>query len=112
MISSCGELGWLDHIAHIMRKSAAWMTLWDDRILEIIRNEESGNATDLSENKYIRVSRTQVGRRLRKLADHGLLKPLGNGVYIITEQGEQYLDGKIDADELPNLSEGEGTANA
>jgi len=95
-----------------MRKSAAWMTLWDDRILEIIRNEESGNATDLSENEYIRVSRTQVGRRLRKLADHGLLKPLGNGVYIITNQGEQYLDGEIDADELPDTADEDGKASA
>ena len=95
-----------------MRKSGAWMTLWDDRILEIIRNSESGNATDLSDHKYIRVSRTQVGRRLRKLADHGLLKPLGNGVYIITEQGEQYLDGEIDADELPDTADGDSKASA
>lgn len=95
-----------------MRKSAAWMTLWDDRILEIIRNSESGNATALSNHKYIRVSRTQVGRRLRKLADHGLLKHLGNGVYIITEQGEQYLDGEIDADELSDTTNGDSKASA
>jgi len=46
------------------------------------------------------------------LADHGLLKPLGNGVYVITEQGEQYLDGEIDADELPDTAEGDGKASA
>jgi len=88
------------------------MTIWDDRILEIIRDSESGNATDIAKNKYVRVSRPTVTRRLSKLAEHGLLRELGNGVYIITEQGRQYLDGEIDADELPDLSEGEGTANA
>jgi len=102
----------MDEIDVIMRKSGAWMTIWDDRILEIIRDSDSGNATEIANNKYVRVSRSTVTRRLSKLAEHGLLKDLGNGVYIITEQGEQYLDGKIDADELPNLSEGEGTANA
>lgn len=88
------------------------MTLWDDRILEIIRNSDSGNATDLSKHDYIRVSRSQVSRRLKKLAEHGLLKDLGNGVYIITQQGEQYLDGEIDAGELPDTAGEDSRANA
>jgi len=88
------------------------MTLWDDRLLEIIRDSGSGNPSELAENEYIRVTRSQVGRRLRKLADHGLLKALGNGVYIITEEGEQYLDGEIDADELPETTNGDGKASA
>ena len=87
------------------------MTLWDDRILEIIREEESGSPKQLSDNKYIRVSRSQVSRRLKKLAEHGLLNDLGNGVYIITEQGEQYLDGEIDADELPDTADGDSKAS-
>lgn len=54
----------------------------------------------------------QVGRRLRKVADGGLLKPLGNGVSEITEQGKQYLDGEIDADELPATVDGDSKASA
>jgi len=95
-----------------MRKSSAWMTLWDDRLLEVIHDEGASRPADLVDHKYIRVSKSTVSRRLRKLADHGLLQHLGNGVYSITPKGGQYLQGELDADELPDLSEGEDTANA
>ena len=88
------------------------MTLWDDRLLEVIHAEGASRPADLVDHKYIRVSKSTVSRRLRKLADHGLLQHLGNGVYSITSEGEQYLEGDLDADELPDMSEGEGTANA
>lgn len=41
-----------------------------------------------------------------------MLNHLGNGVYVITEIGEEYLDGEIDADELPDASEENGAASA
>jgi predicted transcriptional regulator len=87
------------------------MTIWDDRLLELIREKGSGSPSELADTKIIRVSRQHVSRRLRKLADHGMLQHLGNGVYVITETGEQYLDGEIDADELPDASEEEGAAS-
>lgn len=71
------------------------MVIWDDRILEIARNEDSVSPSELADSGYVNISRQQISRRLQKLADHGLLKPLGNGVYIITEKGEGYLDGEI-----------------
>lgn len=79
-----------------MRKSGRWMTIWDDRILEYIRETGSGTPTELAESGYVRVSRQHVSRRLRKLADHDLLRSLGNGVYVITDAGEAYLEGDID----------------
>jgi len=75
------------------------MTIWDDRILEYIRDEESGSPKELEESGFVRVSRTHISRRLRKLAEHGMLNHLGNGVYVITERGERYLDGELDAAE-------------
>ncbi len=95
-----------------MRRSATWMTLWDDRLMEIIRKEGSGSPTELSESDYIRVSPQHVSRRLKKLAEHGLLNHLGNGVYVLTEEGEKYLDGELDAEEIGESSEGSGTAAA
>ncbi|SNZ12117.1 hypothetical protein SAMN06269185_1504 [Natronoarchaeum philippinense] len=74
------------------------MTLWDDRLLEVIREEDSGAPTELSDQDTIRVSRQHISRRLKKLAENGLLQPLGNGVYVITEEGEAYLDGEYDAE--------------
>ena len=83
-----------------MRKSADWMTIWDDRILEAIREEGSGSPTPLSEHSYIHVQKSHISQRLKKLAEYGLLEHLGNGVYVITSDGEQYLDEKLDATEL------------
>ena len=73
------------------------MTIWDDRILEYLRVEESGTPTELAESGYVRVSRQHVSRRLGTLAEHGLVRPLGNGVYVITDAGESYLEGELDA---------------
>lgn len=41
-----------------------------------------------------------------------MMTRMPNGVYEINETGEQYLEGEIDANELPDMSEDEGTASA
>ncbi|WIV67524.1 MarR family transcriptional regulator [Natrialbaceae archaeon AArc-T1-2] len=81
-----------------MRQSGTWMTIWDDRILEIIRDEDAGRVGDLTEREAVRISQSSVSRRCKKLAEHGLLRPLGNGVYTITEKGEAYLEEEYDAE--------------
>ena len=80
--------------------------------MEIIRKEGSGSPTELSESDYVRVSPQHVSRRLKKLAEHGLLNHLGNGVYVLTEDGERYLDGELDAEDIGDDSEGNGIASA
>lgn len=82
-----------------MRYSGDWMVLADDRILEYIRENESGGATEMTESDYVRYSQSYISKRCKKLANHGLLQDLGNGVYIITDRGEGYLDGEIDTSE-------------
>ncbi|NGM71104.1 MarR family transcriptional regulator [Natronolimnobius sp. AArcel1] len=81
-----------------MRLSGTWMTIWDDRILEIIRAEDAGRVGDLAERDAIRISQSSVSRRCKKLAENSLLRPLGNGVYTISDKGEAYLDGEYDAE--------------
>ena len=75
------------------------MVLADDRILEYIRENESGRPTAMANSGYVRYSRQYVHKRCKKLVEHGLLRHLGNGVYVITERGERYLDGEIDTSE-------------
>jgi len=96
----------------VTRRSATWMTIWDDRLLEVIREKGSGSPKELADTDYIRVSRQHVSRRLSTLADHGLLDHLGNGVYVLTEKGNRYLEGELDAAELPDKSEENGGATA
>ncbi|WP_284438463.1 ArsR family transcriptional regulator [Halomicroarcula laminariae] len=91
------------------------MTIWDDRILELARERDSVSPKELEDSGYFKISRTQISRRLGKLRDHHLLQHLGNGVYIITNRGEQYLDGEIstyedEPDEVPDTNNGNGPA--
>ena len=85
------------------------MVLADDRILEYVRENESGTPSEMANSGFVRYSRQYIHTRAKKLVDHGLLNHLGNGVYTITERGERYLDGEIDTsedmpDEIPEES--------
>jgi repressor of nif and glnA expression len=81
------------------------MTIWDDRILEIIREEDGGRVGDLAKREGVRISASSVSRRCKKLAENGLLRDLGNGVYVITDEGEAYLDEEYDAEAGAYLNE-------
>ena len=83
-----------------MRKSGSWMVLWDDRLLEIARAEGAISPSTALESEYIHIQKSHISRRLSKLADHGLLRRLPNGVYTITADGEAYLDEELNAEEL------------
>ena len=48
----------------------------------------------------IEYDRQYVGKRCGALADAGLLKSVGNGLYQLTETGRAYLEGELDVSEL------------
>lgn len=77
------------------------MTIVDDRVLEYIREHEHGSPSEMSREGPIHYSTGYIAERCRELSNYGLLKPVGNGVYTITENGEAYLDGKLDTSEDP-----------
>lgn len=81
------------------RLSGSWMSIWDDRILEVLQAGGANTPTKLSERDCINVGQPQVSRRLSKLNENELVTSLGNGVYQITEKGESYLQGKYNAEE-------------
>lgn len=88
-----------------MRKHADWMSHVDERILEFL--EEYGNhqpsqiANRLPEiGQDLDYHPKYIGRRCRRLTEHGLTQNLGNGVYSITDVGREYLTGDIDASTL------------
>lgn len=76
------------------------MVLCDDRILEYIEENGSGSPTEMEESGLVRFSSQYIGQRCKELAEHDLLRHLGNGVYVLTEEGEEYLKGEIDVAEL------------
>ena len=73
-----------------MRYSARWMTICDERILERLSEIETDTPKGMADSGDVRFSRQYIGERCRKLTDYGMLQHLGNGVYRITERGEQY----------------------
>ena len=81
-----------------MRYAGEWMSAADDRILEYLSENESGSPTKMKREGPIRYSRVQVHRRCKKLAENSLINDLGNGVYMITENGEAYLEGRLDTE--------------
>ena len=96
-----------------MRRSARWMVLLDDRIMEYIEENGPSIPSDIAE--YVPYGSQHVGNRCRKLAKKDFLQNLGNGVYVLTEQGERYLSGEFNAEEevptSPSEANTEETAN-
>jgi Mn-dependent DtxR family transcriptional regulator len=84
-----------------MRSSGDWQSVWDDRILEVAAEDEDGAVSvgDLDKHGRIRISQSSISRRCQKLAEHDLLRKIGDGVYIITEEGRAYLNEEYDAGE-------------
>ncbi|MWV64276.1 hypothetical protein GRS48_05475 [Halorubrum sp. JWXQ-INN 858] len=97
-----------------MRKSGKWMVLLDERILELFveSDDEFLSVSDIAEDPRIPYSSQYVGQRCKKLATHGLLYAVGNGIYTMTDEGEAYLNGEYNAAENGNVevssSEGAG----
>ena len=104
-----------------MRHSGKWMTSLDDRILEFLHENKPTTPTKMTEEASLPYSRQHVDRRCKRLDEEGLLEGLGNGVYMITEDGEAYLEGRLDtenwryidkgADDVDTSDTSEGTAN-
>jgi len=86
------------------------MSIWDDRILEFIEEEGSASPKELEGSGYFDVAKPHLSRRMQKLADKGFLVSLANGVYLISEQGEAYLNEELDASELDENGDNDDTA--
>ncbi|GAA0305529.1 hypothetical protein [Halarchaeum salinum] len=88
----------------MVRQSADWQVLLDDRILEVFREEEESEGeafftpTELSKHPRINFSRQYVSERFRKLADHSLLQQVSGNSYRMTEAGRAYLRGEYDVE--------------
>lgn len=80
------------------RKSGEWMTKYDDRILEYIRENETGRPVDIERDDFIYCSASYVGQRLKQLEEHNLVDVSDGPIYELTKQGRAYLIGAYDAE--------------
>jgi predicted transcriptional regulator len=90
---------------HYMRYAGGWMTAADDRILEYLSENETGSPAKMKREGPIRYSRQQINRRCKRLTEEDLVRHLGNGVYVITDDGEAYLEGRLDTENWRYIDE-------
>ncbi|WP_081655519.1 winged-helix domain-containing protein [Halopiger goleimassiliensis] len=84
----------------------SWWSEYDEPILEILH--ESGKALpprvihfNLEYENRASPHRSTVKRRLNRLCDHGLTEKVDDsGYYIITDTGERFLEGELDAESI------------
>ena len=81
-----------------MRMRAEWMVPSDDAILELI--EQEGNLTPGAIEALGGPVSSHAGHRCRVLSRYQLLEQVHRGLYRLTETGQGFLDGEVDASEL------------
>jgi len=82
------------------------MVLLDERILELLEEDEDGflTPTEIANNKRIDYTPQYIGRRCKELANHGLVQEVSQSVYRITSEGEAYLREEYNASETNDVS--------
>lgn len=53
----------------------------------------------MKNSDIIRCSRSTISRRLNIVEEHHLLRDIGNGACVITDEGEAHLEERYDAEE-------------
>jgi hypothetical protein len=76
------------------------MSRADDRILEHLSEDGPDTPMKMADSGRVRFSRQHINQRCKILVSYGLVVHLGNGVYDITQAGNAYLSGELDARDL------------
>lgn len=85
------------------RKPARWMCTLDERIVEHLAEESWSTSRYMAQLFRFNASRSRIEERCQILAYAGMIAPLYDdcNMYEITTEGQQYLGGELDAEELP-----------
>ncbi|MCU4926636.1 hypothetical protein OB905_11695 [Halobacteria archaeon AArc-dxtr1] len=88
------------------RKPARWMCTLDERILEHLNDDSWSTPRHMARVMKFDASRHRVSERCWMLAQAGFIAPLfeESKMYEITGEGQQYLEGKLDAENRPRPS--------
>lgn len=83
------------------------MCTLDERILEHLEEDSWSTPRYMSKEFRFNASRGRVEERCRKLTQAGLIAPIYEdaNLYDITSDGQQYLEGELDAEHLSVTSQ-------
>jgi len=85
-----------------IRRTGAWMTTLDDRILEYLATDAAATPRTIVRAQRHPVSTARVRERLRVLSQAGYVAPWSDDyeLYELTSAGRRYLDGEARADQI------------
>ena len=86
-----------------MRKSANWMQLLDERILEHLSEDDWATPQTIyreTDFDALDASEARIAERCEELVSRELIAPIHGDMYEITRWGLAYLDGRLDAHHL------------
>lgn len=87
-----------------MRPRVDWMTQADERVLEFLREKDIvASPSVIAAN--IGYTSEYISRRCRKLAEAELLQPVDPSNYQLTQLGERFLAGEVEAEALKREDE-------
>lgn len=82
-----------------MRPRVEWMTQADERLLEFLYEKDIvASPSVIAAN--IDYTGEYLSRRCQKLANAGLIQRVDASNYRLTELGERFLDGNVEAEDL------------
>lgn len=82
-----------------MRPRVDWMTQADERVLEFLYEKDIvASPSVVAAN--IDYTGEYISRRCRKLADAGLIQRVDASNYRLTELGEKFLAGEVEAEDV------------
>ena len=82
----------------VARQRADWMRPIDEPILETMRDE--GNMTPSALEELDVTVANYASNRLSMMAKYGLVERVAHGLYRLTDDGEGFLDERVDARKL------------
>ena len=83
------------------RKTAFWMKQLDERIMETLRDEDWATPRIIARQTKTACSQGHIRERIDKLRDIGFVVQLHGDTFVLTHDGQLYLEGKIDANNRP-----------
>lgn len=87
-----------------MVEHVSWMSPVDYKILRFFNDLREAprdmSSTPFVIGHHIDYENNYVGKRCRALTKAGLLERVDEGLYALTDDGERFLDGDLDVDEV------------
>lgn len=82
----------------------------DPYILEYLEEEGLSSPSNIHEDGRVPFGRTYINKRLQALEEHEMVINVGNGMYQLTDRGDDWLAGEFDARVFDDGEQGKATA--